>query len=271
MASLHLDRQALCLSCTGRDASTMARRASPAPRRTSAPGPIRSWPRSPPRSSDLPVEKIEVVLGDTTPAGGTALGRLDGHRLGRSRGMRRRRERPLNQLTGDRYQDPRVKARTGANKPAELTFRDGRGQARERRRCDALSRLSCGRPSCRASREGESRRAPLATRIQAGIFHPLLRRSFRRGGVAAGDRPAPRESRRHGRSMPAGILNPLAGRNQIEGAVVMGIGMALFEETQYEHAHRRADQFQSRRLHRGRECRRPADRRPLPRPTRTKS
>jgi xanthine dehydrogenase YagR molybdenum-binding subunit len=30
------------------------------------------------------------------------------------------------------------------------------------------------------------------------------------------------------------ILNPLAGRNQIEGAVVMGIGMALFEETNYE-------------------------------------
>src|SRR5262249_15342298 len=30
------------------------------------------------------------------------------------------------------------------------------------------------------------------------------------------------------------ILNPLAGRNQIEGAVVMGIGMALFEHTSYE-------------------------------------
>ena len=30
------------------------------------------------------------------------------------------------------------------------------------------------------------------------------------------------------------ILNPLAGRNQIEGAVVMGIGMALFEETKYD-------------------------------------
>ena len=26
------------------------------------------------------------------------------------------------------------------------------------------------------------------------------------------------------------IINPLAGRNQIEGAVVMGIGMALFEQ-----------------------------------------
>jgi xanthine dehydrogenase YagR molybdenum-binding subunit len=30
------------------------------------------------------------------------------------------------------------------------------------------------------------------------------------------------------------ILNPLAGRNQIQGAVVMGIGMALFEHTSYD-------------------------------------
>jgi len=30
------------------------------------------------------------------------------------------------------------------------------------------------------------------------------------------------------------ILNPLAGRNQIEGAVVMGIGMALLEHTHYD-------------------------------------
>ncbi|MBA3860030.1 MAG: xanthine dehydrogenase family protein molybdopterin-binding subunit [Cyanobacteria bacterium PR.3.49] len=30
------------------------------------------------------------------------------------------------------------------------------------------------------------------------------------------------------------IINPKAGRNQIEGAVVMGIGMALFEQTHYE-------------------------------------
>jgi xanthine dehydrogenase YagR molybdenum-binding subunit len=35
--------------------------------------------------------------------------------------------------------------------------------------------------------------------------------------------------------MDAGrILNPLAGRNQVQGAVVMGIGMALFEETTYD-------------------------------------
>jgi xanthine dehydrogenase YagR molybdenum-binding subunit len=30
------------------------------------------------------------------------------------------------------------------------------------------------------------------------------------------------------------IINSLAGRNQIEGAVVMGIGMALFEHTSYD-------------------------------------
>jgi len=30
------------------------------------------------------------------------------------------------------------------------------------------------------------------------------------------------------------ILNPLAGRNQIEGAVVMGIGMGLLEHTTYD-------------------------------------
>src|SRR5262249_14151336 len=30
------------------------------------------------------------------------------------------------------------------------------------------------------------------------------------------------------------IINPLAGRNQIEGAVVMGIGMAMLEHTIYD-------------------------------------
>jgi len=31
------------------------------------------------------------------------------------------------------------------------------------------------------------------------------------------------------------ILNPLAGRSQVEGAVVMGLGMAMFEHTHYDH------------------------------------
>jgi xanthine dehydrogenase YagR molybdenum-binding subunit len=35
--------------------------------------------------------------------------------------------------------------------------------------------------------------------------------------------------------MDAGrIINPLAGRSQIEGAIVMGIGMALLGHTSYD-------------------------------------
>ena len=51
--------------------------------------------------------------------------------------------------------------------------------------------------------------------------------------MAAGDRSAAREPRRVGDGR-GNILNPLAGRNQIEGAVIMGIGMALFEHTEYD-------------------------------------
>ena len=36
------------------------------------------------------------------------------------------------------------------------------------------------------------------------------------------------------------IINPRTGRNQIEGAVVMGIGMALFEHTTYDDQHHAA-------------------------------
>jgi hypothetical protein len=62
--------------------------------------------------------------------------------------------------------------------------------------------------------------------------------------------------------MDAGrILNPLAGSNQIQGAVVMGIGMALFEETFYELQNGAPDQQQPRRLYGDCECRRPAHRR----------
>jgi xanthine dehydrogenase YagR molybdenum-binding subunit len=30
------------------------------------------------------------------------------------------------------------------------------------------------------------------------------------------------------------VVNPLAARNQVEGAIVMGIGMALYEATEYD-------------------------------------
>jgi xanthine dehydrogenase YagR molybdenum-binding subunit len=31
------------------------------------------------------------------------------------------------------------------------------------------------------------------------------------------------------------VINPMTGRNQIEGAIVMGVGMALLEESRYDH------------------------------------
>ena len=40
------------------------------------------------------------------------------------------------------------------------------------------------------------------------------------------------------------IINTLAGRNQIQGAVVMGVGMALLEAHRIRSPKRRADQQQ---------------------------
>ena len=61
------------------------------------------------------------------------------------------------------------------------------------------------------------------------------------------------------------ILNPLAGRNQIEGAVVMGVGMALLGGDDVRSPERRTDQQQSGRLRGGGQRRRPGDRRTFPR------
>ena len=61
------------------------------------------------------------------------------------------------------------------------------------------------------------------------------------------------------------IINPLAGRNQIEGAVVMGIGMALLEAHALRPAKRRADQQQPGRLHGGSKRRRAEARSAFPR------
>ena len=62
--------------------------------------------------------------------------------------------------------------------------------------------------------------------------------------------------------MDAGrIVNPLAGRNQIQGGVVMGIGMALFEEATYDPQNGAPINSNLGRLHADRERRRTGDRR----------
>ena len=66
------------------------------------------------------------------------------------------------------------------------------------------------------------------------------------------------------------ILNPLAGRNQIEGAVVMGIGMALFEHTTYDPQNGAPINSNLADYVDGGQRRRAADRRALPRLSRTR-
>ena len=68
---------------------------------------------------------------------------------------------------------------------------------------------------------------------EAEVLDAFVRLSLRRGHVAAGDRSAARQPRRDGHGCGP-HYQPLAGRNQIEGAVVMGIGMALLEHTTYD-------------------------------------
>jgi len=63
------------------------------------------------------------------------------------------------------------------------------------------------------------------------VLQTLVRVPLCRGYLATGNCSPARQST----VMDAGrIINPLAGRNQIQGAVVMAIGMALFEETIYD-------------------------------------
>ena len=65
-----VDRRAISPPRRASNCATMARPASPAPRRTSAPAPTRSSRSSHPQKTGVPLDKVEVALGDTSlPAG----------------------------------------------------------------------------------------------------------------------------------------------------------------------------------------------------------
>ena len=66
------------------------------------------------------------------------------------------------------------------------------------------------------------------------------------------------------------IINPKAAANQIAGAVVMGVGMGLLEETHLRSAHRSADQRQHGRLPDGDLRRLAGDRCDVPRLSRSR-
>ena len=142
----------------------------------------------------LPLEKVEVVLGDTRC------------RRGRSRAARWRPARRAGRVRGGREGDRRRCSRrrrrarlaVRRTKAEELRFAGGRVHAEGGRR-----RAACRSPSCCAGQRADAspgRAAPRARSAtdEAEVLEALVRRAFRRGDLAAGDRAAPREPRRLG-------------------------------------------------------------------------
>jgi xanthine dehydrogenase YagR molybdenum-binding subunit len=96
---------------------------------------------------------------------------------------------------------------------------------------------------------------PAATSDTDGqLLQPQLRRAVRRGAVGPRHRSPPRQPRRH-RHRRRPHHQPKPATNQIAGAVVMGVGMALFERPSTTPA-TASHQRQLRRLHRPHQRRR---------------
>ena len=207
---------------------------------------------------ELPIEKVEVVLGDTRAPAGADLGRLDGDGLGRFRPCSRPREKAIDVAARERRRRVAFEAQAD-----ELALRE---RPRPRRRGDAS-----GMPFAEVLRRANMRSVS-GTGSAEGTFQAdepkFSSHSFGAHFVEVTWQPEIARLRvsRVVSVIDAGrILNPLAGRNQIEGAVVMGIGMALFEETAYDPRNGAPDQREPRRLHRRGERRRAEARGALPR------
>ena len=211
--------------------ATTARRASPAGRRTSARARTRSWRSCVAEKTGLPLDKIEVVLGDTAlPAGPISGGSMvTGSMVPAVFAAADARDRIVARDGDDAPGSPFEKRRSD-----ELAFTDGRVFVKKDgagggipfgevlRRANVRDVAAAARSRARS---GNSDKPKVSTHSFGGHFvevtwQPAIARLRVNRVVTVIDA---------GR-----ILNPLAGRNQIEGAVVMGIGMALFEETVYD-------------------------------------
>ena len=85
-------------------------------------------------------------------------------------------------------------------------------------------------------------KAKVAPAILFGAHFAEVTMATRHGAVT-------RVPRRLDIRQPAVSSNPMTARNQIEGVCVMGIGMALFEGTEYDAVSGAPSQCQSRRLY----------------------
>ncbi|TSH89465.1 xanthine dehydrogenase family protein molybdopterin-binding subunit [Verticiella sediminum] len=179
----------------------------------------------------IPVERIDIQLGDTRyPAGPVSGGSMLTGSLvpavdDAMRGLRRRLFETAAQAGLPALGDAG---------PDGLVLSAGRVQAKAAPAAEGVPfeevLVACGLAQLSANgKSGSSRKDPGAD--QRSI------QSFGAHFVEVGWRPelARLRVRRVVTVIDAGrIVNPRTGRNQIEGAVVMGMGMALFEHTHYD-------------------------------------
>jgi xanthine dehydrogenase YagR molybdenum-binding subunit len=178
----------------------------------------------------LPIEKVEVVLGDSTlPSGPISGGSMVTASIVPA--VMAAAGRATESLLGIASKTPGSKLK--GKKPDELAFQQGRVQLKgggegvpfqDLLRQAKMHSVS-GQGSSEGNFGGDESKAEFSTHSFGAHFVEVLWQPeivrLRVNRVLT--------------VIDAGrILNPLAGRNQIEGAVVMGIGMTLFEETQYE-------------------------------------
>ena len=177
----------------------------------------------------VPIERVEVALGDTRlPAGPVSGGSMATASL----------VAPVHEAAAKACQALIARLRR-----AERTLRRSQGGGPRLRRWPG--RRQAGRPACDRVRR-RAAGAPAAVADRRGVRHgtfgskekpTLSRHSYGAHFVEVTWQPEIARLRvaRAVSVIDAGrILNPLAARNQIEGAVVMGVGMALLEETDYD-------------------------------------
>jgi xanthine dehydrogenase YagR molybdenum-binding subunit len=177
----------------------------------------------------VPLEKIEVVLGDTTlPEGPISGGSMATGSLVPA--VFEAAEHAVASLLATATKTEGSPF-TGT-KPGDLTFEGGRVRTKDGKAAmpfpELLTKAEVRRVAGKGSAKGtfdEMDEAKVSTHSYGAHF------------VEVTWQPSTARLRvsRVVTVIDAGrIVNTLAGRNQIEGAVVMGIGMALFEETAYD-------------------------------------
>jgi xanthine dehydrogenase YagR molybdenum-binding subunit len=182
------------------------------------------------QKTGVPIEKVEVVLGDTSlPPGPISGGSMaTGSAVPAVFAAARKAIESLITLAITTPGSPFEK-----HKPRELDFENGRVFVK----ADGPNR---GVPFADVLRRANVRLVTGSGKSEATFGNPKPKFSTHSFGchfVEVTWQPEIARLRvsRVVTVMDAGrIINPLAGRNQIEGAIVMGIGMALFEHTSYD-------------------------------------